>query len=248
MNTGICLLSLMLGCFSLSRAQVSLVYQDTLEVTSYQDFSLPVTLQTGHDISAISLGFVFPQEYLEVTGMMMSNGFQGYSYNVVDSLIQMVWSSVEPVTLEDNEAFVWLAFKAKDLQNLTGTIKLELSNNCEFADDSAHVITPLTLVIPVIGLPLPLDTLKEYVKVYPNPFRDMTKIEFYLENESAVKIGVCNAIGEYLGKIQEDVFPKGLHQVSLSTTYLRKGVYFLKFERDNGITSNSRMIQIIAYP
>jgi hypothetical protein len=203
-------------------------------------------MKTGHDISAISLGFVFPEEYLEITGMEMAGGVQGYSYNVTDSLFQMAWSAVNPINIADNGMVISLEMRSKDLSDLDGTIRLELGATSEFADDSANIIENVVLQIPEISLPVP-DTMSNFVKVYPNPFRDDAVVEFYLELECQVKIDICNAAGAYIMNVAEGSFPMGLHQVSLAAINFKKGVYILKFESNDGTRAESKLIKIIPY-
>ena len=230
-------------------SQVSLVYNDTLTVISNSDFVLPVTLQTGHDISAISLGIIFPEKYPEITGMEMAGGTQGYSYSITDSLFQMAWSAVNPITIADNGLVISLGMKSKDLSDLDGTIRLELGATSEFADDSANIIDDIVLQIPEISLPAPPDTAgNNYVKVYPNPFKDIAVIEFYLESESLVKITLCNLAGQSLQAVTDRTYQEGLHQIRLSAVNFSKGTYLLKYEADDGTQSDSRLIKIIALP
>lgn len=228
---------------------VSLLFKDTLTIPSFTEFSLQVKMKTGYEISAISLGFYFPEEYLEITGMELAHGTQGYYYSVTDSLFIMAWSDVSPINIADEDTILTLGMKSLDLAGLTGTIKLRIYELSEFADKSANVIDSVVLEIPEIEYLVPdtVDSLAgNYVQVYPNPFNDYTSIIFYLKNESKVKISLFNLAGMEMKQAVDAIYPEGTHQVKLYGTYLAKGVYLLKFVIMSDDQSNSKLFKIIS--
>jgi len=225
---------------------VSLEYSDTLIMPSLTEFSIPVKMKSGHEISAISLGFYFPEEYLQITGMELANGTHGFSYNVTDSLFRMTWSDVNPIILADNDTIITLNMKSLDLAALTGTIRLEIYELSELADKSANVIEGVVLEIPEIKYLEPPDTNDFISGVYPNPFDDYTSINFTLDAESEVEISLHNIIGMKIMQVEDATYPEGTHQVKLYAVDVAKGVYFLKFEIRNPDQSQSRVIKIMS--
>jgi hypothetical protein len=226
---------------------VSLIYDDTLIVQSYSKFDLPVNMQVGSKISAISLGLFFPDNYLDITGMELTGVAQGYYFNVKDSLFFMAWSNITPIEITDNSPVITLHLKTLDLTGLTSTLKLELEVNSEFADESANVIDGVVLSIPEIMWPAPdpEDTLSgRYLKVYPNPFKENTIVEFYLESDSHVKITLCNVAGESLSPVTDASYAKGFHQLPVSAVKFSKGICLLKFEADDGVKSWKELIKV----
>jgi len=67
---------------------VSLIYKDTLSIPSFTEFIVPVIMKSANEISAISLGFYYPEEYLEIKSMELADGTQGFSYSFPATLLE----------------------------------------------------------------------------------------------------------------------------------------------------------------
>jgi hypothetical protein len=228
---------------------VSISYKDTLTIKSVTEFDLPVVLKTGHDIAAISLGLNYPQEYLEVTGVVLADSVQGFIYSAKDGLFTLAWSRIEPIIIADNETLLTLKLKSADLSLLTGTIKLTVDIASEFADQSANVIEAVMLEVPEIKylIPEPHDSVGgNYIEVYPNPFDDYTDINFFIKEESKVKITLFNLTGVSPYIITDADYPMGKYQRPLYGSDLAKGIYFLKFEIINPEKTNMKIIKIMS--
>lgn len=228
---------------------ISLFYKDSLSLPSFTEFSLPVKMVTGEEISAISLGFYYPPEYLKITDMILADSVQGYNYSDTNGLFLMAWSSINPITIPDSEILITLRMKTLDMTGLTGTIKLGIYESSEFADKWANIIEGVVLEVPEIRYlsQEPVDTTSgHYVKVYPNPFDDYTVVYFYLKTESRVKISLCNLAGMDLKRVADETFPKGEHQVKLYAVDLSKGIYLLKFELINNGETSSKSFKIFS--
>jgi hypothetical protein len=224
---------------------VSIVSPDTLSVPSFFDFNLPVIMQTGYQVSAITLGLYFPEEYLEIKGMIPSGGMTGYSYNITDSLFNLVWSDVNPIDLTDGDTLIILQMRSLDLAGLTGTIQAGIDELSEFADQNANVIEGVVLDIPGISYLIP-DTNEFITGIYPNPFDDFISINFYLKAESQVKISLFNVAGMEINQMTDAVYPEGSHQVKLYALDLSKGIYLLAFTVKNDEQSSIKVNKIIS--
>lgn len=230
-------------------SSVSLVYKDTLVIPSLTEFNMPVIMKSANEISAISLGFYYPEEYLEITGMELADGRQGFSYSATDGLFSVAWSDVNPISISDEGTIITLRMKSLDLAGLTGTIKFGIYELSEFADSSANVIDGVVLEIPEIQYLAPDidDSLAgNYVYIYPNPFNDYTSINFYLKADSKVKISVFNVAGMKILQLPDATYTKGTHQVKLHAIDLSIGIYLLKFEINNEEQSSSKLIKIMS--
>ena len=88
---------------------------------------------------------------------------------------------------------------------------------------------------------------------YPNPFKENTKFQFYLDQEENVKIYILNSNGQYIGTLLNEVVSSGLHtfdftnqpsvwlpEVSVYENHqtLEPGVYIFVLETDNKIKAN----------
>ena len=224
---------------------VSLVYKDTLSVPSFFEFSLPVIMKTGQEISAISLGLYYPEGYLEITGIEPANDMQGINYQATDGFFNMVWSNINPVIITDEDTLMTLQMRSLDLAGLSGTIKLGIYEFSEFADQSANIIEGVVLEIPEIKYLIP-DTIEFITGIYPNPFDEFTSINFYLKNESQVEISLFNIAGMEINQLTDAIYPEGAHQVKLYALDLSKGIYLLKFTVKNDEQSSSKVNKIIS--
>jgi len=228
---------------------VSLLYKDTLSFPSFTEFNLPVRMKTGNEISAITLGFYYPQEYLEITGITLADSIQGFYYSDTNGLLIVAWSDINPISIMDDGTVLRLRMNTLDLTGLSGTIKLGIYESSEFADKSANIIEGVELEVPEIQylVPDPIDSISgNYVIVYPNPFDDYAAINFYLKADSQVKISLCDLSGMELFKAKETAYPEGAHQVKLHGLDLSKGVYLLKFEIGNSEGFGSKLIKIVS--
>jgi hypothetical protein len=228
---------------------VSLFYKDTLSFPSFAEFDLQVKMKTGYEISAISLGLYYPQEYLEITGVVLADSVQGFYSSDTNGLIIVAWSDINPINIMNEGTILTLRMNALDLSGLTGTIKLGIYESSEFADKSANIIEGVELEIPEIQylIPDPIDSIMgNYVKVYPNPFDDFAAINFYLKADSKVRISLSDLYGNEIYPAKETDYPKGDHQVKLHGLDLSKGVYLLKFEIINEGKTGSKLIKIIS--
>lgn len=75
------------------------------------------------------------------------------------------------------------------------------------------------------------------LKLYPNPATDKTTLEFSLAQQSKISIDVYNIQGQLIRSYDRQNMADGNHKVSIATTGLEQGVYFLKIQ--SGITSKT---------
>jgi hypothetical protein len=239
----------MFPSYQLADTAVTLVYKDTLILLSDMSFELPVRITPGVDLSAVTMGFYFPSQYLEITGLVLADSTIGYYYNVTDSLLILSWADINPIVLADHDTILTLKMKTLDLSGLIGTIKLGLYESTEFADQNANIIEGVELEVPEIQLfrPDTVDTVTGYyAHVYPNPFKDYATIYFGLNEESEVKILIYNTDGILIMDMGDKTYPEGDHQVKLYGLDFSKGVYLLKFEIRNSEGKKEEMFKIMS--
>jgi hypothetical protein len=212
---------------------VSLAYNGYLPVPSFTEFNLPVRIRTGAEIGAISLGFYYPEDYLEIIGAETVSQNPDVIFSAGNGLFKMGWASLNPMVAGDGETIVILKLRSKDLTDLQGTIALDLYQSSELADSKANVIDGVYLEIPEIQTTSQgIDDLVTVsgISVYPNPMTDKTTIEFELLKESRVKLTVYDVTGNLVTTLTEAVYPSGNHQLRLDSGTLTAGIYMLKME------------------
>jgi hypothetical protein len=235
--------------YKLADTTVSLTYKDTITVSSFTNFELHVKMMPASEISAISLGFYFPDEFLAIDSIMLAEDRAGFLYSIDDSLFRVVWSDVNPINITENDTIITLYMRSLDISSLSNTIKMNIYEFSEFADKSANVIEGVILEIPEIALfkPDPGDTIAgNYVNIYPNPFKDFTTVYLTLESESRVSISLFNAAGLALDMFESKIYPEGEHELRIDGIDLAKGIYFMEVSISDSLKSGSRLFKIMS--
>lgn len=70
--------------------------------------------------------------------------------------------------------------------------------------------------------------------VYPNPAKDMAKLNFSLENASNLTIAVYDQLGQLVQTLAKSNFNAGLNTVEINTTALNSGIYSIRIDAENG--------------
>lgn len=65
---------------------------------------------------------------------------------------------------------------------------------------------------------------------YPNPFNPTTTIKYGLPEDSKVRIGVFNILGEKVSQLIDSEVNAGFHQIKYDANNLSSGIYFLNME------------------
>jgi hypothetical protein len=70
--------------------------------------------------------------------------------------------------------------------------------------------------------------------VYPNPAKDMAKLNFSLEKASNLAIAVYDQLGQLVQTVSNSQFNAGLSTVEINTTTLNTGIYSIRIDAENG--------------
>ncbi|MDP1622830.1 MAG: right-handed parallel beta-helix repeat-containing protein [Bacteroidales bacterium] len=227
---------------------VGLVHEGSLLVESYAEFDFPVRLKSAMQVGAISLGFYYPEQYLEITGAQLANGVGGFSWTAIDGLFRMGWCDMSPLNINDDEIVVILKMKAKDLSGLVTGIALDIFEYSEFADALATPNDLEIVSIPTINTTITgISPAKGFdgLSVYPNPVSQNSVIAFSLENPATVRISLLNVVGTQIMEIANSEFSSGNHRIGLKAASLKEGIYLLKIERTSNGQTISGMIKLV---
>jgi hypothetical protein len=231
-----------------SASSTGLVYEGSLVTESYAEFDFPVKLKTGMQVGAISLGFYYPEECLEITDARLGNGITGFSWSAAEGLFRMGWCDVNALNMGDDEVVVILKMKAKDLSGLISGIALNIYEESEFADESATPNASAVVSVPVINTTL---TNIHWGKglaalsVYPNPVTENSVVGFSLAHPGNIHISLLNIIGTTVRDIESSDFSAGNHTVKLKASELKPGIYVLKIENTSNGQTRSDMIKLV---
>jgi hypothetical protein len=210
---------------------LSLVYEGIQQVASFTEFDFLVKIKQPAQVGAISLGFYYPEEFLEINGVELANGSSNLVFNAEDGLFRMAWCDLSPLMINGEDVLVVLKMKTKDLSSLTGNIALTLYDDCELANSMAQPIDGITVSIPEIqylATGIVDSWAKIGIKVSPNPFNGITTVSFTMVNHGKVKLALYDMTGMLISNLSETDLPAGNQQIELNADGIRPGVYMLK--------------------
>jgi hypothetical protein len=73
------------------------------------------------------------------------------------------------------------------------------------------------------------------LSAYPNPFNPETNIVFSLAKDQAVKIIICNSLGEQVRTLVNEYKTKGSYRIPFNSAGLSSGVYFCILTSENNL-------------
>jgi hypothetical protein len=199
-------------------------------------------------LGAISLGFYYPDQYLEIKGVQLVNGISGFSWTATNGLFLMGWCDLNPLNINDDGVVVVLRIKTKNISGLTNGISLDIYENCEFANAMAVPNEFAVVSIPVINTNLTgiqhcisLNSLS----VYPNPVSGNAVISFSIETPGIIQLSLVDIVGKNILNITNENYSIGNHKLVLQSAHLKPGIYFLKFTSTNNEKTISDMIKLV---
>ena len=72
-------------------------------------------------------------------------------------------------------------------------------------------------------------SLEADIRLYPNPCRDWTRLQFDSRNET-VRISLLNAMGAEIRVLSAQRFAEGSHELPIDTSQLAAGAYFVRLQ------------------
>jgi len=127
-----------------------------------------------------------------------------------------------PVTVGTRTAIINVANSDSDESSYNFTIKAESASDVSIADLSQEA---------------------KFVNLFPNPVKDEATLNITLQNDEHVMITVFNIEGKEVIKAVEKDLEKGTSQISLNTSFLASGEYFVNVTAGN--TKNTIKLVVI---
>jgi parallel beta-helix repeat protein len=231
-----------------STSQLAIEYEGTLIVESDGEYTMPVRLHHNMSLGAISLGFYYPEQFIEITGAALVNGNSDFSWSASDGLFRMAWCDRNPLFVPDEGVVVILTFRTGDLSSLSAGISLEAYEDCEFADALAVPDPWQIITIPVIS---PKATGSGEtgkltgIAVSPNPVGDHCVVGLNLAEAVRLIIRIYDATGQVVLKQDEGLMTAGDHRIRVNTTSLEQGLYFMKVESPGSEPDRFGVIKLV---
>lgn len=124
----------------------------------------------------------------------------------------------------------WPEKKAEFLANrdaILTSIRDSIVNAVAVYDPLTMDNTPMITTEPVTSIEQ-LVPGQVYLTNYPNPFKEITTIQFVLEQQSKVALGVYNLLGEQVFELTQNRLPSGSHSFDFDASNLSSGIYLYK--------------------
>jgi len=126
--------------------------------------------------------------------------------------------------------------------------------SCSYLDlDSNQVGTTITLppfssqiliLASCIITPVSEHTL-QYVNnlhIYPNPASSYVNIDFFVEEKNTVQINILDINGRQVLSLINAPLAKGRHSVSLNTSDIKTGIYYVHYREANNLTTQKLLV------
>ncbi|MEI6901373.1 MAG: dockerin type I domain-containing protein, partial [Bacteroidota bacterium] len=226
------------GAKSALGSDLALIWEGSVFAASNDHLILPVKVKRPLQTGAISLGFYFPEEYLEIAGVALGNGNTNITYSFENGLFRLAWGQIDPYILDQDEILVDLFITTKDLSGLTAPIALQLFEDVELADGSARPLVGVTLSMPLIESLLTgtkEETLTEpMVNIYPNPVVSDAIVSMVLPGQGSYDIRVYDVVGKLRESVANEYRTPGKCLVKLGCSKFPSGVYLAKIRVSSG--------------
>ncbi|MCF8403922.1 MAG: T9SS type A sorting domain-containing protein [Bacteroidales bacterium] len=207
-------------------------------ITSYSDFDLSVSVKDYLSTGAISLGIIYPEEFIQVNDVEFANTNVNLIYTAGNGLLNIAWADLDAMTLNEGDELLMIHCTAKDLSNMQEPIILGLNENCEFADQTAQPISEVTLSSPelttlAVGIQNNIENGLWLSNNYPNPFDGSTTIHYSIPQEGKVNLKVIDITGKTLAIPVNAVHRQGEYFIKFQADGLEAGIYFYQLEFTN---------------
>ena len=77
---------------------------------------------------------------------------------------------------------------------------------------------------------------------YPNPFNDITQIEYVVAQTGSVQLDVFNVTGQLVRTLVDDVQTPGAHSVAFDSADLASGMYLYRLQTSDAVDTGQMLI------
>ncbi|MEZ5198459.1 MAG: T9SS type A sorting domain-containing protein [Bacteroidales bacterium] len=221
-----------------------MVYEGTQLIQSYTDFDLTVSIKDVIEAGAVSLGFVYPEEYIEMNGVELLNTSGNVIYTAGGGMLKIAWADLNALSLNAGDEMLVIHCTANDLSTMQNAIQIGLSADCEIANPMAQAYNNVTLSAPelvtlAVGIVNPNGSDLWLSENYPNPFNSSTTIRYQIPENGQVSLKIYNITGGIVSELVNAKQRAGEYSVEFSSEGMEAGIYFYKLEFRNSEINRS---------
>jgi aminopeptidase N len=129
----------------------------------------------------------------------------------------------------DTTVTVW-----NDTQNQTFHIPLSHSPDVVFLDPNNWILKSVTYEVTEAEKIIQRNQELNLLQNFPNPFNNITQIEFTIEQASKIRLAVYDLLGQEISLLANDLYMAGKHRVEFNAAGLTSGVYFYRLTTPAG--------------
>ncbi len=190
---------------------------------------VPLRVRDFNNQSVYGLELSVDMEQFEIVEILEGDLEGEQSISILeDGIVRSTWFSLNPdgVSLADDEALMTLRLKAKkNTETLSAHFQLHekgIDNEIYKQGSTDAGVWNLSIEESANS------TMLQNIRVFPNPFKGQTQLEFALAKEGPVTVRVFNSLGQSLYEFQQSL-PAGVHQLPI-TNIAEKGLLFYSIE------------------
>jgi len=221
------------GAKKAASATLDLIYAGNRQVSSNQEFDLPLRMVNAASVGAVSLILDYPGEFVEVQDVLMNNtgGRLDWSARGGNEL-RIGWNSPVPLYLVADAELLILKLKTTDAFTKGASIKFALASDPlnELADAQYNVIGNAVLGVDVIDASAV--EIEEQparggltLSSHPNPFSGNTMITYNLPFTGKITLEINSIMGVKMTTLVNETQPEGTHMVKFDMYNLNSGIY-----------------------
>jgi hypothetical protein len=213
---------------------LDLVYNESVLLGAGMDIELPIRTTSAMKVGAVSMILNFPADFVEVTGVEMSNAGGQLDWAVNGDELRIGWNTQNPISLDASAVLVILKLRTTGKFVIGETIRLNLVSDPlnELADATYEVIPGAVLSVDVLesstySVPEKPGAESLTLVSHPNPFMDFTTISYTLPQEGHVTLQVNDMLGQRVALVVDERQVAGKYSMKLDAIPIRPGIYTL---------------------
>ncbi|MFZ4399429.1 MAG: Kelch repeat-containing protein [Bacteroidales bacterium] len=231
-----------------SSSSTGFIHEGSFIAESFTEYDFPVRLKSGMQVAAASLGFYYPEQYVEILNAQLVNGVTGFSWTANNGLFRMAWCDMNAININNDGILVILRIKTKNLIGITADINFDIYENTEFANTLAIPNEFEIVSIPTIKVSLNgIQQMNNFysLSVYPNPVSANSVISFSMKEPGTIHLSLVDILGKNIMDIVNSNYSSGNHNLALNTSNLSRGIYFLKLTNSNKNKEITETIKLV---
>jgi photosystem II stability/assembly factor-like uncharacterized protein len=224
---------------------VALVNDGDLLATSNKIVKLPIRIENGAHLGAMSLKLHYNAAQLQPVALKLMNAELEHQaqVNIVDGVISFGWFDLGGWIVANDQ--VILELEAYVLVNGINQFDIWVGEGSEFADQGAQPLNNAKLLMPGLrSQNIPTSNALS-LNNYPNPFRHETTIAFELPEAGRVKMIVTDVTGRAITELELGDRSAGKHEHSFEGAALSAGVYFCELQVQGATRQEKAIIRMI---